>query len=240
MNTAILSTPVTLVPPTVQTMIDEARRDPQAFWDRAGRELPWFREWDRVFDSSEAPGAGLNQPEFQPAFRWFAGGRTNLCYNALDHHVAHGRGDHTALIYFNERGEQRRFTYRRLLQEVERVAAALDQVREQRARHRALGAFVASRRRGNPIGWLLWAQGFILLVAIIAEGYALRSELVAPLPGATGFALIAHVIGGPIFFAPFIAIFLLFPTGRLKSPRWRWVVRLAVLSGGLTAAAFLF
>src|SRR6185295_16221450 len=42
-----------------------------------------------------------------------------------DHHVAHGRGDHTALIYFNERGEQRRFTYAGLLHEVERVAAAL-------------------------------------------------------------------------------------------------------------------
>jgi multidrug transporter EmrE-like cation transporter len=103
----------------------------------------------------------------------------------------------------------------------------------------ALGAFVASRRRRNPIGWLLWAQGFMLLVAIAAEGYALRSELVAPLPGATGFGLIAHVIGGPILFAPFIAIFLLFPTGRLKSPRWRWVVRSAVVSGGLMAAVFL-
>ena len=106
-------------------MIDEARRDPEAFWDHAARELPWFREWDRVFAPSGTSEAAFNQPEYQPAFRWFAGGRTNLCYNALDHHVAHGRGDHTALIYFNERGDQRRFTYRGLLQEVERVAAAL-------------------------------------------------------------------------------------------------------------------
>jgi len=63
--------------------------------------------------------------EFQPAFRWFSGGSTNLAYNALDHHVAKGRGGHTALIYFNERGEQRRFTYTELLEDVERVAAAL-------------------------------------------------------------------------------------------------------------------
>ncbi|HZJ32303.1 MAG TPA: acetate--CoA ligase [Vicinamibacterales bacterium] len=113
-----------LVPPVVQTMIDDARRDPDTFWDRAARQLHWFRAWDRVFD--DAAGRPVaSDSAFQPAFRWFAGGHTNLCYNALDHHVAQGRGDHTALIYFNERGEQRRFTYTSLLHDVERVAAAL-------------------------------------------------------------------------------------------------------------------
>src|SRR5262245_44633983 len=133
MDTAILSTAVTPVPSAVQAMIDEARRDPETFWGRAARELPWFRTWDRVFEQSVqgTPGtAGTPKgvpydAEFQPAFRWFGGGRTNLAYNALDHHVANGRGDHTALIYFNERGEQSRFTYAGLLHEVERVAAAL-------------------------------------------------------------------------------------------------------------------
>ena len=126
-------------------MIVEARRDPEAFWDRAARELPWFRTWDRVFESG-TPRVGTPKgvpydatkgvpydaakrvaydPEFQPAFRWFVGGHTNLAFNALDHQVARGRGNHTALIYFNERGEQRRFTYASLLHEVERVAAAL-------------------------------------------------------------------------------------------------------------------
>src|SRR5688572_11229691 len=115
---------VRLVPDSVQQMIDDARRDPHAFWDRAARELPWFRTWDRVF----VDGAGdvvADGAEFQPAFRWFAGARTNLAHNALDHHVAQGRGGHTALIYFNERGDERRFSYDELLQEVERVAAAL-------------------------------------------------------------------------------------------------------------------
>ena len=104
-------------------MIAGARQDPDAFWDRAARELPWFRAWDRVFEEDTLEAA--SEAPFQPAFRWFTSGRTNLCYNALDHHVANGRGDHTALIYFNERGEQRRFTYTELLQDVERVAAAL-------------------------------------------------------------------------------------------------------------------
>ena len=46
-----------------------------------------------------------------PTFRWFIGGETNLCHNALDHHVAHGRGGHTALIYVNERGDRAVYTY---------------------------------------------------------------------------------------------------------------------------------
>jgi acetyl-CoA synthetase len=105
-------------------MIDDARRDPAQFWDRAARELPWFRTWDRVFESGTPKGAPY-VAEFQPAFRWFIGSHTNLCYNGLDHHVQKGRGGHTALIYFNERGEERRFTYSGLLQDVERVAAGL-------------------------------------------------------------------------------------------------------------------
>src|SRR5688572_2728595 len=121
---AILSTPVSRVPSTVQAMIDDARRDPAQFWDRAARDVPWFRTWDHVFEHQPAPEVH-HGAEFQPAFRWFIGGHTNLCYNALDHQVKEGRGGHTALIYFNERGEQRRFTYTELLQNVERVAAAL-------------------------------------------------------------------------------------------------------------------
>ncbi|HET9192010.1 MAG TPA: acetate--CoA ligase [Vicinamibacterales bacterium] len=115
---------MSVVPDSVQRMVDDARRDPQAFWDRAARELPWFRAWDQVFVEGGAH-VGADGPAFQPAFRWFAGAHTNLAYNALDHQVADGRGGHTALIYFNERGDERRFTYEELLQEVERVAAAL-------------------------------------------------------------------------------------------------------------------
>ena len=97
----------------VRKWIEDARRDPDAFWDRAARELPWFRTWDRVFEWA------------YPTFRWFIGGRTNLAWNALDHHVQHGRGSHTALICFNERGDRRIFTYEALLHEVTRTAAAL-------------------------------------------------------------------------------------------------------------------
>jgi acetyl-CoA synthetase len=97
----------------VQRTIEEARRDPEAFWGRAASQVNWFRTWDKVFE-----------PDY-PSFRWFTGAQTNLAYNALDYHVKRGWGGHTALIYVNERGERRLFTYAHLLYEVKRVAAAL-------------------------------------------------------------------------------------------------------------------
>ena len=99
--------------PIAKRWRQEATEDPEGFWARAADELPWFRKWDRVFEW-----------EF-PTFRWFIGAQTNLAYNCLDHHVARGWGGHTALVYVNERGERRLFTYAQLRFEVQRVAAAL-------------------------------------------------------------------------------------------------------------------
>jgi acetyl-CoA synthetase len=104
---------MSLVNPIVQKWIDEGKEDPEAFWGRAADQLPWFRKWDRVLEWTP------------PTFKWFVGAQTNLAYNALDYHVKRGWGGHAALIYLNERGERRIFTYAQLLYEVERVAAAL-------------------------------------------------------------------------------------------------------------------
>jgi acetyl-CoA synthetase len=102
-----------LVNPIVRRVLDDARADPEAFWARAARELPWLRPWDRTFVWTP------------PSFKWFEGGMTNLSYSALDHHVANGRAGQAALVYANERGERRVFTYAQLKFEVERAAAAL-------------------------------------------------------------------------------------------------------------------
>ena len=61
---------------------------PEAFWAEAAAALEWDRPWDRVLDDSAAP-----------MVRWFTGGRLNVCHNALDRHVAAGRGAQTALVY---------------------------------------------------------------------------------------------------------------------------------------------
>ncbi len=102
-----------LINPVVRRWLRDATDDPEAFWARAAEDLPWIRRWDRVFEHD------------YPTFRWFVGGETNLAVSALDHHVGRGWGGHTALVYANERGERRLFTYGQLLSEVERAAAAL-------------------------------------------------------------------------------------------------------------------
>jgi acetyl-CoA synthetase len=102
-----------LINPIVRRWCRDAATDPEGFWGRAAEALPWFRKWDRVFEWNF------------PTFRWFLGGRTNLAYNGLDYHVARGWGGNTALIYANERGGRRRFTYAELKSHVERIAAAL-------------------------------------------------------------------------------------------------------------------
>ena len=62
--------------------------DPEAFWAEAAEDVEWFRRWDRVLDDDAAP-----------LYRWFVGAETNTCHNALDRHVAAGRGDQPAVIY---------------------------------------------------------------------------------------------------------------------------------------------
>ncbi|MEO8430785.1 MAG: acetate--CoA ligase [Acidobacteriota bacterium] len=104
---------VELINPIVRRSIEDGRADPEGFWARAAGELPWFSPWEKTF--SWTP----------PTFRWFEGGSTNLCWNALDHHVERGRGGQAALVAVNERGERRAFTYGELLGQVQVVAAAL-------------------------------------------------------------------------------------------------------------------
>ncbi len=90
-----------------------ATDDPEKFWGEAAQALPWFKKWERVLDWEP------------PTFLWYRGGRSNLAYNCVDHHVRSGRGENTALITENERGERRTSTYAELLTDVKRVSGAL-------------------------------------------------------------------------------------------------------------------
>jgi acetyl-CoA synthetase len=92
----------------------EASTDPETFWRRVAEDVvPWFEPPERIFEHDP------------PTFRWFGGGRTNLAWSALDRHVEEGNGDRVALIAADERGGRRTLTYRELLGEVRRIAAAL-------------------------------------------------------------------------------------------------------------------
>src|SRR5262245_46142188 len=102
-----------LVNPLVTRWLQDAREHPDDFWAEAASQLHWFKKWDRVLEWNF------------PVFHWFSGGQINLAYNCLDAHVQRGWGGHTALIYLNERGERRAYSYAQMAHEVERIAAAL-------------------------------------------------------------------------------------------------------------------
>jgi propionyl-CoA synthetase len=86
----------------------------EAFWRGEAELVDWHRPFHSVLDYSRPPFA-----------RWFVGGCTNLCHNAVDRHLA-TRGDQKALVYVStETNQERAFTYRELHAEVNRCAAIL-------------------------------------------------------------------------------------------------------------------
>jgi propionyl-CoA synthetase len=66
----------------------KSRQNPEGFWGEIAQGIDWIRKWDRVLDSTRAP-----------LYRWFPGGELNTCWNAIDRHVAAGRGGQAAVIY---------------------------------------------------------------------------------------------------------------------------------------------
>jgi propionyl-CoA synthetase len=89
--------------------------NPSEFWAEAAEGIDWDSRWDKVLDDSNPP-----------IYRWFSGGRLNTCYNALDRHVANGRGEQAAIIYDSPvTGSQRTISYSELRDEVALFAGAL-------------------------------------------------------------------------------------------------------------------
>lgn len=88
--------------------------DRDVFWAAQAQLIDWKVPPTQICDYSNPPFA-----------RWFAGGQTNLCHNAIDRHVA-ARGDQPALIAVStETNTERTYTYAQLHAEVQRMAAAL-------------------------------------------------------------------------------------------------------------------
>ncbi len=95
-----------------QRLYDEARNDPDGFWDARARERPWSTPYTQVLDW---------QP---PVARWFVDGKINASAACVDHQIARGHGDKPAIIWVGEpEGERKVLTYHELQQEVCRAAA---------------------------------------------------------------------------------------------------------------------
>jgi propionyl-CoA synthetase len=89
--------------------------DPQAWWASAAAAIDWYRKPVRIFD----PQQGVYG-------RWFPDARCNTCFNALDRHVAAGRGEQAALLYDSPvAATTQRISYAELLDEVATLAAVL-------------------------------------------------------------------------------------------------------------------
>lgn len=101
-----------------------------------------------------------------------------------------------------------------------------------------VGAVVASRRSYNPIGWLLSVVGLSGAAWFCTLGYVVYTLVTRPgaLPGAAWLAWSGIFWVSAAWIALLYAL-LLFPTGHLPSPRWRF---LAWSFGGFVGAALLF
>jgi propionyl-CoA synthetase len=94
----------------------------ESFWAEQAKLVHWNKPSSRILDYSRPPFA-----------RWFVGGETNLCYNAVDRHLA-TRADQKALVWIStEVDKTQSFTFRQLHAEVNRVAAMMRSLGVQRA-----------------------------------------------------------------------------------------------------------
>jgi propionyl-CoA synthetase len=94
---------------------DASIKDPDGFWAEQAQLVDWFVKPAVTLDRSRPP-----------FYRWYAGGRLNTCYNALDRHVIRGRADQPALIYDSPvTGTTQTYSYSLLLEKVAAFAAVL-------------------------------------------------------------------------------------------------------------------
>ena len=93
-----------------------ADKDRLAFWEEQARELTWDKTWDQVLEWNS------------PYAKWFIGGKINASVNALDRHVAAGRGQRIAFHFEGEPGDTRTITYSQMLEDVSQAAHALTEL----------------------------------------------------------------------------------------------------------------
>ena len=93
-----------------------ADKDRLAFWDEQASALNWHKKWDKTLQWDS------------PFAQWFVGGKINASVNAVDRHVAEGKGDRIAFHFEGEPGDTRTISYAQLLADVSKAANALTEI----------------------------------------------------------------------------------------------------------------
>ncbi len=92
-------------------------REPEAFWAEQAQLIDWQTPPQQICDYSNPPFA-----------RWYVGGKTNLCHNAVDRHLK-DRPNQPALVYVStETNTEKTYTFRQLHTEVQCMAAILKEM----------------------------------------------------------------------------------------------------------------
>ena len=101
-----------------------------------------------------------------------------------------------------------------------------------------MGMLIVTRQPRNVIGWTFLAAGFGLVTSAFGSQYAIYTLLTNPgvLPGGQWTAWVGNWFVVPTFWSALAALLLLFPDGRLVSPRWRpvaWLVVAWIVAGSI-------
>ncbi|NYT38240.1 acetate--CoA ligase [Allopusillimonas soli] len=87
-----------------QTMCEDARKNPDAFWEKLAREhLVWDKPFTQIVDDGKAP-----------FYRWFGDGELNVSANCLDKHLGTPTANKTAIIFEADDGKVTQITYKEL------------------------------------------------------------------------------------------------------------------------------
>ena len=104
-----------------EAMYKKSVDDPAGFWGDIASQFHWETPYTEVVDANFAQSKG------KVFSSWFKGGKTNICYNAVDRHVAAGFGDQVCFFHEgNDEGDNMEsWTYALVLDEVQRLANVL-------------------------------------------------------------------------------------------------------------------
>ncbi|MBI5923221.1 MAG: propionate--CoA ligase [Betaproteobacteria bacterium] len=102
---------------TYKEFYQRSIEQPDAFWAEEAKLIDWHKQPQSILDFSKPPFA-----------RWFSGGETNLCYNAIDRHAEKRPNDRALIFISTETDQEKIYSFAELKQEVMRMAAVMQEL----------------------------------------------------------------------------------------------------------------